>query len=292
MNLTIEKLKKSFDAHPLERDYLKICERIASRPAGYHGEGHVGWTAICLYSSSADNIDLLDEAPAIRELLNELGLSLRLVRLMRLRAGGAIQRHQDTFLSTRIARLHIPIVTNDSVRFYIDDARCAWKPGELWYGDFSRPHWGVNEGEHDRIHLVLDVMADPALGRLFPSGHLPPSLEAHNDSPEKLADLSVLRRFQFDFDLPQGFCVPGLFDQPLPEALPGNVRLVDSELCVFVNQQPLLKAVPEAEDQLGLFGLGLPAHLHYEFDGDRPAHVKLVMGGHALTMYHHQPVSI
>ncbi|RYZ85882.1 MAG: hypothetical protein EOP06_15540, partial [Proteobacteria bacterium] len=87
MNLAIEKLNKCFDARPLEHDYLNICERIASRPAGYHGEGHVGWSAICLYSSSADNIDLLNEAPAIRELLNELGLSLRLVRLMRLRSG-------------------------------------------------------------------------------------------------------------------------------------------------------------------------------------------------------------
>ncbi|AAF84841.1 aspartyl/asparaginyl beta-hydroxylase domain-containing protein [Xylella fastidiosa] len=280
-----EKLNKHFDASLLAHDYHQLCKQLGSRPAGYPSENHVGWSAICLFSSTAKDVDLLDEAPTIRTVLADLGLSLRLVRLMCLQPGGEIRRHQDTFLSQRIARLHIPVITDERVHFYIDESRCDWKAGELWYGDFSRPHWGVNESDVERVHLVLDVMVDDALGKLFPEERLPSALESRRAAPEYPINPAKLRRFQFDFDLPQGFHLPGVLDQPLPVPLPGCVRLVDSELCVFINQQPLLKAVPDAEDLLSLVGLGLPSQLQYEFREERVSHVRLVIGGLEKTIY-------
>jgi hypothetical protein len=56
------------------------------------------------------------------------------------------------------------------------------------------------------------------------------------------------------------------------------MRVIDSELRLFVNGQPMLKAVPVAEDVVALHGLGFEASLVYEFDGDTASRVTLHVG--------------
>jgi hypothetical protein len=91
------------------------------------------------------------------------------VRFMKLRSkGGELQRHtdiQDKEAGTRnakVSRLHIPIVTDGSVEFNMwgtrgELQRERMREGELWYLDMRKPHRAINNGETERIHLVIDV---------------------------------------------------------------------------------------------------------------------------------------
>jgi aspartyl/asparaginyl beta-hydroxylase (cupin superfamily) len=271
-------LRRSFDPDALLADYVAVRERVPSLPAGYPGEGHVGWSGICLHSAGTSRSALWDNVPYTRGALAESGLNLRLVRFLSLEPGGTIREHHDSFLSKRIARLHVPIVTHPDVEFYLDGERCSWCPGELWYGDFSRPHAAVNGSPVTRVHLVLDVTADQRFLDLFPPGKLPEGIAQTSDDTSGLElEGRIVERFACDFTLPPGFSLPGAGYEPLSEAVTGKVRLVDSELCVFVNEQPLLKAVAVSEDTLDLIGLGLDVRLHYAFDDDLAKQVLLTV---------------
>jgi aspartyl/asparaginyl beta-hydroxylase (cupin superfamily) len=212
--------------------------------------------------------------------LADLNLRLRLARLLSLEPGGVIREHSDSFLSRRIVRLHVPIITAPEVELYVGGARCHWKAGELWYGDFSLPHRGVNRSNLTRVHLVLDVTADDNLLALFQPEEIPLALAALGPmESEGEVDPRLLERFAVDFTLPPGFSLPGAGHQNLDAAIDGCIRLVDSELCVFVNQQPMLKASPVSEDTLDLPGLGADARLEYAFQNDAVHSVTLTMGG-------------
>ena len=41
------------------------------------------------------------------------------------------------------------------------------KEAEAWYLDVRKPHRAVNGGEDYRIHLVIDVVSNPALRELM-----------------------------------------------------------------------------------------------------------------------------
>lgn len=272
------RLHPVFDPQRLEADYHAVRARAVASAAGYPGEGHVGWNSICLHSLGTGTSSLLQAAPYTASLIESLGLNLRLARMLALEPGGEIREHSDAFLSRRIVRLHVPIVSNPDVEMRVGDEVCAWRPGELWYGDFSQPHSGVNRGDTTRIHLVMDVGVDQALLALFPEGPVADALARACAADDTELDYRMLERFEFGFVLPAGFALPGTELESLPVATPGNVRLVDSELCVFVNEQPLLKAVPASEETLDLLGLGTEARLEYTFDGDTVLRVTLFVG--------------
>ena len=197
--------------------------------------------------------------------------------MMVLEPGGVIREHSDTFLSSRIVRLHIPVVTHPDVEFHLDGRRCDWAPGELWYGDFSRPHRAVNRSQVTRLHLVIDVVADDMLLALFPGKPPAHLLERLAADEQPLSD-AALKRLTFDFTLPPGFALPGTAPLAPDEAVPGTVRVIDNELRLFVNGQPMLKAVPVAEDVVELHGLDFEARLVYEFEGGAARRVTLHVG--------------
>jgi hypothetical protein len=100
------------------------------------------------------------------------------VRLLVLSPGSQIRWHYDNIdtIDRESVRLHAPIVTNDGVQFEICHVNCPWKPGELWYGDFSFPHRVFNKGAEQRWHLVMDLVINDWISNLFPdwintSGH-------------------------------------------------------------------------------------------------------------------------
>jgi hypothetical protein len=102
------------------------------------------------------------------------------IRLMRLAPGdGELARHADItdpdagVAPGKTLRIHIPIVTNDSVRFsqwMLDGQRVEQHMplGSAWYLDTRKPHTAVNGGSNERIHLVMDVESSPALLNLLP----------------------------------------------------------------------------------------------------------------------------
>ena len=73
-------------------------------------------------------------------------------------------------LRRAMARLHIPIQTNDEVVFRLNGTRVLLEEGECWYLRFSDPHSVGNRGKTDRIHLVIDVEVNAWLTKLLANG--------------------------------------------------------------------------------------------------------------------------
>lgn len=103
--------------------------------------------------------EFLQQSPQLQHILSFFHLPITSARLMNLKVGAIIKEHTDLDLSFEdgVVRLHIPIQTNDNVRFYLEDELIPMKEGECWYLNFSLKHKIFNEGETDRIHLVIDA---------------------------------------------------------------------------------------------------------------------------------------
>jgi hypothetical protein len=111
----------------------------------------------------------LAACPYFREVIAAFACEVRSVRLMRLGAGSIIREHTDVDLDIEAgaARVHVPVVTNPDVEFLLNGARVAMKTGQAWYLRLSDPHAVANRGAGDRVHLVLDLVADDWLMGLF-----------------------------------------------------------------------------------------------------------------------------
>ena len=94
---------------------------------------------------------------------------VRSVRLMRLTPGSIIKEHTDVELGVEdgSARIHIPVTTNPDVEFLLNRRRVEMKEGQAWYLRLNDPHAVANRGMTDRVHLVLDLVANDWLMRFF-----------------------------------------------------------------------------------------------------------------------------
>lgn len=115
--------------------------------------------------------------PAVRALLDLLptpdddghGGDFERVRVMRLAPGGGeLTRHADITdpdagaTPGKVARLHLPLVTNDACEFAtwdLDGSRhtVRMEPGGVYYLDTRKGHTAVNNGSSPRLHLVADT---------------------------------------------------------------------------------------------------------------------------------------
>lgn len=107
----------------------------------------------------------LDRSPALRRVIECFRCPLKVVRLMRLGPGSCIHEHRDHDLMAEagVARIHVPITSNPQVRFLLNGTLVNMLPGEAWYLRLADPHAVRNDGESERIHLVLDVCMNPWL---------------------------------------------------------------------------------------------------------------------------------
>ncbi len=104
----------------------------------------------------------LKQTRYLPEVISWFNCPVKSVRLMKLSAGSIIKKHCDLNLSVEYgeARFHIPIQTNCNVHFYLNESEVIMNKGECWYLRLSDPHNVDNNSQHDRIHLVLDVVVN------------------------------------------------------------------------------------------------------------------------------------
>lgn len=78
--------------------------------------------------------------------------------LINLPAGKKIDRHIDKGENfKKYHRIHIPIQTNPKCFFEVDNEIINMKAGEIWeINNDDKYHSVQNEGETDRIHLLID----------------------------------------------------------------------------------------------------------------------------------------
>lgn len=141
-----------------------------------------GWKdAHNLQEYGLQDTELRAQLPAVDALHRELtGIAEpHRIRLMRLAPGGGeLRRHSDLtdrdsgIGDGRVARFHLPLVTNADVAFTSWDMRgrkhqINMRVGEWWYLDTRKPHAAVNRGATARIHLVVDVVSNPAVRALL-----------------------------------------------------------------------------------------------------------------------------
>lgn len=78
---------------------------------------------------------------------------------VKLLAGGSIPPHHDTGGSMRKShRIHLPLVTNDGVKFNVGDTTKNLLPGELWEINNRHRHTVKNNGTEDRVHMIMDFV--------------------------------------------------------------------------------------------------------------------------------------
>jgi len=272
---TLVRLAHTFDPRPLQDDVPRVIAGTGE-PSGDGSGHHPGWSSISLYPTDAQVIhsrrrliesELLQVAPAMHAALAALRCSIQRVRLQSLEPGGIIEEHRDPLLgfSAGLIRVHIPVFTNPQFYFYIGGERCLWQAGELWYGDFSRPHKGENRGSEIRRHLVVDVHVDDLTATLFPT-ELRPRIRELMRAERDAAQSGGEEQFAFQFRLAAGFELPGI---TVPQAALGQISRIGTQLMLVIDHEPQLKLQPLTTSSLDILGLGTPAVIRVERKGGR-----------------------
>ncbi len=183
MQNTFFKLPFSFIEDNLLAD-LEICKKHKFT-AHFNTNDYEGqWTSIALHSQNGevDNIfaltqndtkfketPLLKKCNYFKEIIDSFQCEKEAIRLLNLKPGSVINEHTDYNLGYEdgVFRIHIPITTNNKVQFFINAQEVKMCPGDCWYGNFNLPHSVRNDGETDRIHLVMDCLRNDWSDTLF-----------------------------------------------------------------------------------------------------------------------------
>jgi hypothetical protein len=228
------------------------------------------------------NTSLLELTPYLAEVLRNLNTPIRSARLLRLPPGGVIGEHRDTYHGFEYGqlRLHAPITTNGGIENIIRGQRLKWLPGELWYGDFGSLHSVRNEGETDRVHLVIDVLITPSVIQLFPDDLAAAASKIDVLFHEEPAQIPVndLRTLECEFAL-SSTLVRGIFDidDGIVAQLDAKIVFDKDHLVFHVDGRNLFKLVPLAGNRLMFAGWTLERYLQYERAGDKISKLELVL---------------
>ena len=94
---------------------------------------------------------------------------------VRLPAGGRIAPHVDKHESLKLShRIHVPLITNPRVRFFIDGVPHRFEPGMAVEVNNQLSHSVMNDGPTDRVHFIFDYLppaglAGPRLAKSAPA---------------------------------------------------------------------------------------------------------------------------
>lgn len=178
----------AFDADSLKADLARVLPgdwRPHFNREYYQGE----WKALALRSTTGrvDQIhrrhdDTREAVPTsvlsrciyFQEVIGSFQCPIWNARLMSLSPGSKILEHEDHFMGFEygLVRIHIPIITDYQVEFFVAHERLSMNEGEAWYIDFGLPHSVHNRGQRDRVHLVVDCKVNEWLVKLFPAGQV------------------------------------------------------------------------------------------------------------------------
>ncbi|RVT48134.1 aspartyl/asparaginyl beta-hydroxylase domain-containing protein [Rheinheimera sediminis] len=159
-------LQLQWHTHVNQRDYQGGWDVLPLRCASEHLNGHAILQSFALYPSEGwSNLPQLEQSPALLRFINELPYQVKSVRLMRLHPAAEIKPHCDHGLSLEHgeARLHLPLQTNELLKFFVNDQLVPMQAGQLWYINADQVHRVENKGAEPRINLVLDCVVNAEL---------------------------------------------------------------------------------------------------------------------------------
>lgn len=159
-------LPLQFDAGALAAEIRALGEDVWLP----HPEGFAGNSALPLIALDGDpgNNGIagpmrptphLERCPLMLHTLATIGAVWGRSRLMRLSGNAEVTQHVDTnYYWRERMRVHVPIVTQPTVRFICGEAELNMKAGECWIFDTWRQHNVINASGDERIHLVADTV--------------------------------------------------------------------------------------------------------------------------------------
>lgn len=77
---------------------------------------------------------------------------------LRIPAGGRVHRHVDA--EKDYITYHIPVYTNPDCTCFVEDVPHHLTVGSVYEVDRTRLHWSQNQGDTDRVHLLLAEAKD------------------------------------------------------------------------------------------------------------------------------------
>lgn len=81
------------------------------------------------------------------------------VMYINLPSGKSVPYHKDGgYYLFSVRRFHIPIITNDRVSYTVGDEKKFMREGECWEINNNNHHSVSNDGDNDRVHLVIDLI--------------------------------------------------------------------------------------------------------------------------------------
>lgn len=145
-------------AHFNQQDYEGEWSSVALRARGGRANDIVPMGGVEEY----EDTPLARRCPHLKAAMDAFKLPKKSVRLLRLHAGSKVREHRDPDLGLGGGelRIHVPVASSDEVEFVVAGRRLVLREGEAWYIDSSQPHRIDNRGTSDRIHLVIDGLAN------------------------------------------------------------------------------------------------------------------------------------
>jgi hypothetical protein len=155
-----------FDSDALAREVLAVDEsQWRPHPQGFPGNSMLPLVAVEgdpaneSFAGPMHPTAHLRACPYLAQVIASLGATVGRSRLMRLSGQAEVKPHIDQgyYWADRV-RVHVPIVTQPTVRFECGDTTINMAAGECWIFDTWREHRVVNDAAQARIHLVVDTV--------------------------------------------------------------------------------------------------------------------------------------
>jgi len=142
----------------------------------------------------ADTV-LMAECPSIKKLMDGMHCEVLSARLLNLKKGAFIKEHRDVELAFENgeARLHFPVFTNTGVAFYVNNELVTMREGDCWYINANLKHRVANNGDTDRIHLVIDCKVNHWLEGIFENAETKYELQQDDDPETRKQMIECLR---------------------------------------------------------------------------------------------------
>ena len=175
------RLSPRFDPARLASDLARMDESWWQKHLSNYHDGN--WQSVSLFAPGGKRSNQLSKGGAfadtealkrceyLPEVIDSLPGRKNRIRFLRLRAGGEIFPHSDPVhqIDRSLVRIHVPVRTNPSVEFLVHGVRLQMNPGEAWLVDVRFKHSVRNLGDTDRVHLVIDIVANDALRAMMQS---------------------------------------------------------------------------------------------------------------------------
>ena len=171
-------LPLAFDASLLANEIQAFGEDVwLPHPQGYPGNSMLPLVAVDgdpaneAFAGAMRPTPHLARCSYLSQVMASLGVVLGRSRLMRLSGRAEVTLHVDQgYYWTERVRVHVPIVTQPTVRFECGGAAVNMAAGECWVFDTWRPHRVLNDADESRIHLVVDTVGGDGFWDLFARG--------------------------------------------------------------------------------------------------------------------------